>query len=141
MLAVQLDELDLFDAWYEGSTEFKWRAQFPTAAQPEMASLGTVYFELEPGESLAEHTDSKDEIVVLLSGSGEGNVGGEIGRLTAPGMVFIPADIPHGFKNTGDEKLRALGVFAGSDVVSRFELDVMPIGIRVFGEQPAGVDS
>jgi mannose-6-phosphate isomerase-like protein (cupin superfamily) len=136
MLTVQFDQLALFDAWYEGETGPRWRGQFPTMGQDVMESLGTVYFEVNPGEALPVHTDSKDEIVILLSGSGEGTVGDEVETLNAPGMVFIPALVPHRFRNTGNETLRALGIFAGADVISTFEQDVMPIGVRVFGEEP-----
>jgi quercetin dioxygenase-like cupin family protein len=139
MIAVQLDQLDLFHAWYEGDSGPQWRAQFPTMGQEEMASLGTVYFELDPGEALPVHTDSKDEIVILLSGSGEGTVGDEVETLHAPGMVFIPALVPHWFRNTGNATLRAFGIFAGADVISTFEQDVMPIGVRVFGEEPLSI--
>ncbi len=134
MFSIQLDELDLFDAWYEEGP--RWRGQFPTMGQPGLESLGTVYFEIEPGEELPIHTDSKDEIVVLLSGSGEGTVGDEVADLDAHGFVFIPALVPHGFRNTGNETVRALGIFAGSDVVSKFGQVVQPIGVRVFGEEP-----
>ncbi len=132
MIAVQLNQLELMEGWHEEDPANHWRAQFPTLGMSEMESLGTVYFELEPGQELGSHTDSQDEIVVLLSGSGEGTVGDETAHLAAHGMVFIPAMVPHGFRNTGDETLRAFGIFAGAEVVSTFQRDVMPMGTRVF---------
>ena len=115
MFTVQLDELKLEEDWLEMNPPVGWRATTPIKDAPEIDSLGAVYFELEPGETLVTHKDKEDEIVVLLSGSGEATVGDETASLDTHGIVFIPAMIPHGFKNTGDETLRAFGVFAGPD--------------------------
>jgi mannose-6-phosphate isomerase-like protein (cupin superfamily) len=131
----------LFDAWQDEDDRLRWRVQFPLMGAPGTESLGSVYFEIEPGNALASHTDSRDEVVVLLSGSGEGTVGDETGQVNTGGMVFIPAMVPHGFRNTGNETLRALGIFAGAAVVSRFEHIVHPMGIKVFGEQPVAAGS
>jgi quercetin dioxygenase-like cupin family protein len=132
MIAMQLNELNLMDGWQEHDPALRWKVQFPLMGMPGTASLGSVYFELEPGQVLPSHTDSRDEIVILLSGSGEGTVGNETSHLSAGGMVFIPAMEPHGFRNTGSETVRAIGIFAGAAVVSTFEHEVMPMGIRVF---------
>ena len=139
MVAIQLDQLELFDAWYEGEKGPRWRGQFPLMSSPEIQSFGAVYFELDPDESLPIHTDSKDEIVVLLEGSGEGRVGDETCTLSSNGFVFIPAMVEHGFTNTGSTPLKALGIFAGAHVVSTFEQEVQPIGVRVFGHESASV--
>lgn len=142
MIAVQLNELELIEARQDQEPSHHWTVQFPLAGTPETSSLGSVYFEIEPGRALPTHTDSRDEIVVLISGHGEGTIGDETRELSAGGMVFIPAMAPHGFRNTGTEIVRALGIFAGADVVSEFEHVCQPFGIRVFdmAQVPAGSD-
>jgi quercetin dioxygenase-like cupin family protein len=137
LITRDLTTIELFDAWQEQDASLRWRAQFPLMGESGTESLGAVYFEIEPGDALAIHTDSQDEVVVLLSGSGEGTVGDETGHVGTGGMVFIPAMVPHGFRNTGSETIRALGILAGARVVSTFEQDVQPMGITVFGEEPA----
>lgn len=141
MIAKQLSELDLMEAWQEESA-MHCRVTFPLLGVPGTESLGSVYFEIDPGDELAAHTDSQDEIVVLLSGSGEGRIGDETAEVSAGGMVFIPAMAPHGFRNTGSETIRALGIFAGSNVVSTFEHELQPMGTRVVDQSQllAGVD-
>lgn len=42
-------------------------------------------------------------------------------------MVLIPAMLPHGLRNTGAGTARAIGFFAGANVVSTFEDSVMPV--------------
>ena len=115
MITVQLDELELEESWLEHDPPKGWRATVPLSGVPEITSLGTVYFELEPGETLVTHFDREDEIVVLLSGSGQAKVGDETTSVDRHGFVFIPAMLSHGFTNTGSETLRAFGVFAGPD--------------------------
>jgi quercetin dioxygenase-like cupin family protein len=111
------------------------RATFPLVGVPGTERLGMVYFEVEPGNVLGVHTDSQDEIVVVLSGVAEGVVGNERGPVAAGGIVFIPAMAPHGFRNTGADTLRCVGIFAGSDVVSTFEHALQPMGVRAIEHQ------
>ena len=115
MFTMQLNELQLEEGWLETDPPVGWRATEPIKGVPEIDTLGAVYFELEPGETLVAHKDKEDEIVVLLSGTGEATVGDETATVDAHGIVFIPAMVPHGFTNTGSETLRAFGVFAGPD--------------------------
>lgn len=115
MITAQLNDLELEEGWLENEPPKGWRATTPLSGVPEITSLGAVYFELEPGETLVTHCDREDEIVVLLSGSGEAKVGDETRNVDTHGIVFIPAMLPHGISNTGSETLRAFGVFAGPD--------------------------
>ncbi|MFW6075325.1 MAG: cupin domain-containing protein, partial [Chloroflexota bacterium] len=98
-------------------------------------SMGMVCFEIEPGNSLGMHTDSQDEIVVLLSGKARAKVGEEIAELSAGGVAFIPAMVPHGFDSIGDEPLRVVGIFADPNVVSTFEYPIQPWGVRAVVQQ------
>lgn len=137
MFAVQLSDLELPQAWQEHDPRLRWRVQFPFMGVPNTESFGVVYFEVEPGDALAMHTDSKDEIVILLSGDGEGAVGDETQRLSAGVVVCIPAMVPHVFRNTGTETLRTVGIFAGAMVPHTFAEPVMPMGQRVIGSPSA----
>jgi len=135
MITAQLTEQELRESWQDEVPSARARSTFPLVGVPGTEQLGLVYFEIEPGNVLGMHTDSQDEIVVLLSGSGEGTVGEESGHLRAGGLVYVPAMVPHGFRNTGTETLRCVGIFAGADVVSAFEYALQPMGIRVIEHQ------
>jgi len=135
VIALQLTALELLESWQDEDPAARVRATFPLVGVRETESLGVVYFEVEPGNALATHTDSKDEIVVLLSGTAEATVGDETGELRAGALAFIPAMVPHGFRNTGSETLRVAGIFAGSDVISEFAYPLQPMGIAVLEHQ------
>jgi quercetin dioxygenase-like cupin family protein len=56
-------------------------------------------------------------------------VGDERGRVQAGDLAVIPAMVPHGIANAGDETLRVLGFFCESEIVSTFEEPLQPMGV------------
>jgi uncharacterized cupin superfamily protein len=85
MLAVQLAERDLVDISSETDETRRMRVDFPISSVAGAASTAVVYFELDPGEHTGMHTDSAEEIVLILSGRAEAIVGDERGELSAGG--------------------------------------------------------
>ena len=130
MISFQTAELQIGDFWHDEEPASRGRGGFPLVGVPGTESMGLVYFEIEPGNSLGLHTDSQDELIVVLSGTALATVGAETGELTTGSMAFIPAMVPHGFRNTGSDILRCAGIFPNSDVVSTFEYVLQPFGTR-----------
>jgi quercetin dioxygenase-like cupin family protein len=140
MLAVQLSERDLADLSSETDETRRIRVDFPISSVDGAASTSVVYFELEPGEHTGMHTDSAEEIVLVLSGRAEAIVGDERGELTQGGLGVVPALVPHDVRNIGDEAVRVVGFFSSGIVVSVFDDPLMPAGRRVVGTpQPEDV--
>lgn len=131
MIAFRLDEVELGEFWHEEKPNARGKGGFPLLGVPGTGSTGMVYFEIEPGDSLGLHTDSPDEVVVILSGTARATVGDETGDLESGSVAFIPSMVPHGFENISDETLRCLGIFPASDVVSTFEYALQPWNTRV----------
>lgn len=131
MQTADLNKLNLFEAWYAEEPESRVRADFPFTAATGNASTSMVYFEIEPGHRLGMHTDSAEEIVVVLEGEVEATVGGDTGRLSAGGAVLIPEMVPHGVRNVGSRLARCIGVFSAAGVESTFEHEVQPLGSKV----------
>ena len=50
MQAVQIDELELFEAWSQSDSGMRVRAGFPISSGTGTKSTAVVYFELEPGD-------------------------------------------------------------------------------------------
>ena len=50
------------------------KASFPFSKATGNASSAVVYFEIEPGHYLGTHTDSAEEIVLVLSGTVEASL-------------------------------------------------------------------
>ena len=133
MFAIQLADRELMEITSGTDETRQMRVDFPISSVAGAASTAVVYFELEPGEHTGMHTDSAEEIVLVLSGTAEAIVGDERGELTAGGLGLVPALVPHDVRNVGDETVRVVGFFSSSTVVSVFDDALLPAGTRVVG--------
>ncbi len=136
MYTVDLNHLEMFEGWYEEDPAMRVKASYPFYAATGNESSSVVYFEIEPGHYLGTHTDSAEEIVLLLSGTVEASLGDAKGQLSAGQAVLIPAMVPHGVRNIGDETARCVGFYSAAIVESTFEQPIMPIGERKVGTPP-----
>ena len=96
------------------------RVNFPVHSGTGTAASAVVYFEVDPGACLPTHTDSSEEILLVLAGEGEAWIGDETSPIAEGQIALIPAMAPHGIRNIGSEVLRVVGFFAGSTVVHTF---------------------
>ncbi|HJR95488.1 MAG TPA: cupin domain-containing protein [Gaiellaceae bacterium] len=96
------------------------RVSFPFHSATGTASTATVLFELDPGAELPVHTDSAEELLVVVQGTGEARVGDDVGRIGAHEVALVPPMAPHGLRNVGADVLRVFGTFSSSTVVSTF---------------------
>ena len=108
------------------------RVSFPLHSATGTASTATVLFELDPGAELPVHTDSAEELLIVVQGTGEARVGDDVARITKHDVALVPPMAPHGLRNIGDDVLRILGTFSSSTVVSTFEQPLEPGGQQVF---------
>jgi quercetin dioxygenase-like cupin family protein len=141
MIAMQLTELELEEMWVEGKPSHRVKVQMPLAEVPDTESIGVIYVELEPGDVAETHTHDVDEILILLAGKSEVSVDNESHLLSSGGMVFIPKDVSHGFRNVGSETLRAVGIFDGAKVVSEFDSVIMPIGTKILTDETVAAEA
>lgn len=137
MHITDLNRLELVDAWYDDDPAMRIRVNFPFFAATGTHSTAVVYFEIEPGQYLGTHTDSAEEILLVLAGTVEASLGVESGRLSAGQAALIPAMVPHGVRNVGAEVARCVGFFSAATVTSTFDQPMMPFGTAVVGTPPA----
>jgi quercetin dioxygenase-like cupin family protein len=128
VITVNLNDIELMDIGTAGGPD---RVTFPLHSGTGTASTAVVLFEVEPGNALGTHTDSAEEILLVLAGEGEAHVGDERELVSAGQIAVVPAMAPHGIRNTGDTTLRVLGFFSSSTVVSEFEEPLGPNGEKV----------
>jgi quercetin dioxygenase-like cupin family protein len=136
MHTVNLASMELMEGWFAGDQSVHFRANFALFGGNGAENSSTVYIELQPGEALGEHTDSPEEILLVLDGEVEFQVGGErvhAGKGT-PGVV--PAMVPHGIRNVGAGTARVVGFFPSPGVVATFAEPIQPINqqVMIFGE-------
>ncbi len=136
VISAKIDELELMEGSYEDDPTMRVRVNFPFFVGTGTKSTAVVYFELEPGCRLGTHTDSAEEILLILQGEAEATVGDEEGHLSAGEMAVVPAMVPHALRNVGDETVRVVGFFSSNVIVSTFDRPMMPVSQRVVGTPP-----
>jgi quercetin dioxygenase-like cupin family protein len=117
---------ELSESWQEGDERARWRS----ATGHEGAASGSSVIEVAPGCRLPPHTDSVEEAIVVVTGAAQVAVADEVREVAAGEIAVVPADVPHEVRNAGDETLRFVAVYAGADVVTRYERAVQPDGER-----------
>ena len=126
----------MMEVWYEDDPTMRVKVNFPFFLGTGTKNTAVVYFEIEPGHRLGTHTDSAEEILLVLDGTAEVSLGDEQGQISAGEMAVVPAMVPHGLRNVGDETARFVGFFSSNVVVSTFAQPLMPFGQRVVGTPP-----
>lgn len=129
MLTIDTTTLELTEAWWESAANQRARVAFPVNRFSGSEHSAVVYFEIAPGDRLPLHTDSAEEILYLVSGEVEAQVGDECGRLSAGDLAVIPAMVPHGAANVGDEVVKVVGFFSQPEITSTFDEAIQPLGV------------
>jgi quercetin dioxygenase-like cupin family protein len=131
VLSAQLSELEPAEYWCEAHPTLRGRLDLTMHTGNGAASSAVIYFEHEPGEHHGRHTDSAEEIVLVLEGEAEVVAGDERVRLPAGAVALVPAMVPHDIYNVGQGRLRVVGFFSSAAIVSRFDETLVPFGTRV----------
>ena len=136
MHAVQTQSLELMRFTQREDEGNAVDAAWPVHRDTGSASTAVVYFELRPGMHLATHTDSAEEVLIILEGEVDAVIGEDRRRLAAGGIAVVPAAEPHGLVNVGAGTARVAGVFSSNTIVSTFDHAFDQTGGRIVGSPP-----
>lgn len=138
MYVVRLNELDLPRVGYEDDPAAQVNGTFPFSVATGTKSTAAVYFEIEPGNQLPTHTDSSEELILILEGEAEATVGEEQARASAGDVALVPSMVPHSLRNVGEKKVRVIGFFSGNTSMATFEKPLVPLDGPPEGPPPFG---
>lgn len=138
MTTINLNTLDLAEFTGKSDVLQHCKATFPLVGAHGSKQLASVYFEIAPGDNLGRHTDSAEELIIVLEGTLDAEIGGEIRRVEAGSITLIPEMVPHNFHNTGSGIARILGVFGRNNIVATFEQDWLPTNSNVVDTSQLG---
>jgi quercetin dioxygenase-like cupin family protein len=128
MLTARTQDLELGEAWIASDPDRgRVHPAFPINEHTGAAGSGVVYFEVERGQYLPRHTDSPEEVLYIVAGTGEAEAGGETAIVSAGDLAVIPSMVPHGIRNIGTETLKVVGFFNSAHIVSTFEESLQPM--------------
>lgn len=131
MITVDLNNLELTELRGKDHPTMHNRSTFPLGGPLGTENSAMVYFELDPGDTLGRHTDSVEEVIFLISGTVEAEVGDEVGELSQGQVAVVPAMVPHDFRNIGQETARVIGFFGAPSWVATFDVAFEPGGFNV----------
>lgn len=134
MVTTNLNEVELHEGWWDSDPE-RLRTHFalPMSWATGNASTSVLYVELAPGCGPGRHTDTPEELLLVVEGEVEVELGDEKDVLGPGGVALIPSMVPHRFENVGSTKARVVGFFSSNVVIAEFEEPVQPIGQRAVG--------
>jgi quercetin dioxygenase-like cupin family protein len=132
MKKINLDQLDLMEFTGKDDCHQHCKATFPLIGLHGSLQLASVYFEIAPGDNLGRHTDSAEELLVILDGELTVSVGSESAIVKKGYVVLVPKMVPHDLLNSGGKPAKVLGVFGGANnIVATFEKEWLPTHSRV----------
>jgi mannose-6-phosphate isomerase-like protein (cupin superfamily) len=137
MTKIGLSELELTEEWAASDEALRLRADFPLFRGHGTTDSALVYFELDEDSHVGTHTDSAEEIVLVLDGTAEAVMAERSVALGRHELIVIPRGVAHDVRNVGTGVVRAVGFFAQGEVESTFEEPLEPSGERVFRVPPS----
>jgi quercetin dioxygenase-like cupin family protein len=99
----------------------------PGDARGQVRTLGIITEEIAIGDRIPLHTHDVDEAITILDGIADTRLGDEVRRVGAGTVIFIPAGVPHGTTNAGDQPLQIHAVFPATSIeISMLERNPAP---------------
>lgn len=127
MTTVDLNTIPMVEFTGKEDNRQHCMATFPLLGMHGSRDLATVYFEIEPGDKLGRHTDSAEELLVILEGDMIATIGEEQSPLSKGSIALVPKMVPHDLQNVGSTTARVLGVFGGANnIVATFDQEWLP---------------
>jgi quercetin dioxygenase-like cupin family protein len=139
MHTIDTRTMDLMDGWFDNDSTVRFRANFALHRANGADDSAAVVIELEPGNALGQHTDSPEELLLVMEGTVEIQVGNERQHAHPGTVAVVPAMVPHTIRNVGEATARVIGFFPRPCVVATFAEPVQPLGeaTLVFGAATA----
>ena len=136
MQTVDTRTMDLMEGWFDGDETAHIHANFALHGANGADDSAAVVIELAPGDALGQHTDSPEEILLVMEGEVDFQINSERQRAKPGTVSVVPAMAPHSIRNVGDRTARIIGFFPRPRVVSTFTEPIQPLGesVLVFGD-------
>jgi quercetin dioxygenase-like cupin family protein len=128
MVKVEIDKLELNEFIAKNNPGQRAKATFPLLGAHGTKESAVVYFEIDPGEELGSHTDSAEEILLIMEGNVEAVVGEKKTEASRGNLLLVPKMVSHNFRNIGSGKAKVLGFFGGANnIVATFDNVWLPV--------------
>jgi quercetin dioxygenase-like cupin family protein len=133
IVTARLGDAELHAGWQAHDESIRASFAFPMFWATGNAGTAVLYVELEPGKGGPRHTDTPEELLLVVEGEVEVSLGDDRIVVGPEELVLIPSMVPHSFRNVGPGRARIVGFFNANAVVARFDDPVEPMSTRTLG--------
>jgi quercetin dioxygenase-like cupin family protein len=123
-------EPDFEEAWIDGDDSARWKTAYGHGPRTGARDSGSSLLEIESGHRLPPHVDSAEEAIVVTAGKATVRIGDLTDEVNTGDVVLVPAGVTHEVRNSGEESLRFAAVYADTEVITTYEVEVQPTGSR-----------
>lgn len=127
MNTIELQKLDLVEAWSKADPTERVRFTYAINGETGPQECAVAYAELEAGGAIPRHSDSSTELILVVDGSVEIESGGKVGTYGPGTLLEIPPDVKHRTENTGESPARLVLYFDRAANVVTFDDPLMPM--------------
>jgi quercetin dioxygenase-like cupin family protein len=89
-------------------------------SQHDDTDISFIWVDFSPGDRVRLHKHPYKEIFIILEGSSTFTVGSTTLEAQAGQIVVAPADVPHGFVNSGQGRLKQIDIHLSKQVVTQW---------------------
>jgi quercetin dioxygenase-like cupin family protein len=79
-----------------------------------------IWVDMPPGAVVKLHTHPYKEIFIIEEGSAMYMIGSDTIEAHAGQIIIAPADVPHGFVNSGEGRLKQVDIHDSKDIITHW---------------------
>jgi len=79
-------------------------------------NVSFIWVDMKPGEVVKLHSHPYQEIFIIQEGSSTFTIGDETIEAHAGQIVIAPANVPHGFVNSGQSQLKQIDIHVNREI-------------------------
>ena len=127
MNTIELQKLDLIEAWSKADPNERVRFTFAINGETGPQQCSVAYAELEPGSAIPRHSDSANEVMLVVDGTVEFEIDGQVGTYGPGTLLEIPPHVKHRTGNSGNSTARLVLYFDTPANEVTFDDPLMPM--------------
>ena len=116
-------------------------SRWALVTDPEVDGLAAIVEDIAPGDRIPLHAHPEVEAIFIASGQARVRIGDDERDVAAGAVMLVPANTPHGTRNTSSEVVRVHAVFPATTIgITYLERNPAPGTEAESAQAPFAVD-
>ena len=130
MMVIRLDGVELERQWDANDTFNDFEVAYPLFAGNGAEQMTVFYWVIQSGCLVGFHTDSAEEVLLVVTGKIAVSDGAEVVTVTEGQLLYLPRLTTHELRNVGEKEARCLSFLPSSNVAVWFAAPLQPWGLQ-----------